>query len=68
MCRAFLTQPGPATGHMQCSIDRSRGTARMYPSYTLTLDIGHKFLLGARKRKKSQASAYVISLDEKVHA
>lgn len=55
-------------GHMQCSIERNRGTARMYPCYTLTLDIGRKFLLGARKRKKSQASAYVISLDEKVRA
>ena len=46
---------------MQCSIVRAKG---LYPSYTLFLDVGHKFLLRARKRKKSKASSYVISLDE----
>ena len=48
---------------MQCSIKRSKG---LYPSYMLFLDVGHKFLLCARKRKKSKASSYVISMDEKV--
>ena len=61
--RAFLTQPGPSTGPMQCSIKRSKG---LYPSYMLYLDVGHKFLLHARKRKKSKASSYVMSLDERV--
>ena len=49
---------------MQCSIRRSKGAAGFYPSYMLFLDVGHKFLLVARKRKKSKASSYVISLDE----
>jgi hypothetical protein len=46
---------------MQCSIVRARG---LFPSYALYLDVGHKFLLRARKRKKAKAAAYVISLDE----
>ena len=45
---------------------RSRGAARLYPRYSLYLDVGHKFLMAARKRKKSKASNYVMSLDEKV--
>ncbi len=66
-CRAFLAQPGPSTGPLQCFIVRSRGAARLYPRYSLYLDVGHKFLMAARKRKKSKASNYVMSLDEKVH-
>ena len=65
-CRAFLGQPGPSTGPLQCFIARSRGAARLYPRYSLFLDVGHKFLMAARKRKKSKASNYVMSLDEKV--
>ena len=65
-CRAFLAQPGPSTGPLQCFIVRSRGAARLYPRYSLYLDVGHKFLMAARKRKKSKASNYVITLDEKV--
>lgn len=68
VCRAFLMQPGPATGAMQCFIVRHRGGGglRLYPRYSLFLDVGHKFLAAARKRKKSKASMYVLSLDEKV--
>ena len=65
-CRAFLAQAGPSTGPLQCFIVRSRGAARLYPRYSLYLDVGHKFLMAARKRKKSKASNYVMSLDEKV--
>lgn len=65
-CRAFLAQPGPSTSPLQCFIVRSRGAARLYPRYSLYLDVGHKFLMAARKRKKSKASNYVMSLDEKV--
>ena len=68
LCRAFLAQPGPSTGPLQCFIVRSRGAARLYPRYSLYLDVGHKFLMAARKRKKSKASNYVMSLDEKVCA
>ncbi|CAL8469835.1 g9377 [Coccomyxa elongata] len=66
--RAFLGQPGPSTGAMQCFIVRHRGgsgSSRLYPRYLLFLDVGHKFLAAARKRKKSKASMYVMSLDEK---
>ncbi|BDA43848.1 probable protein king tubby at C-terminar half [Coccomyxa sp. Obi] len=66
--RAFLGQPGPSTGAMQCFIVRHRsgnGGSRLYPRYSLFLDVGHKFLAAARKRKKSKASMYVMSLDEK---
>jgi hypothetical protein len=68
VCRAFLMQPGPSTGAMQCFIVRHRGGggSRLYPRYSLFLDVGHKFLAAARKRKKSKASMYVLSLDEKV--
>ena len=68
VCRAFLMQPGPSTGAMQCFIVRHRGSgsSRLYPRYSLFLDVGHKFLAAARKRKKSKASMYVLSLDEKV--
>lgn len=45
---------------------RSRGAAKLYPRYSLYLDVGHKFLMAARKRKKARASNYVMSLDEKV--
>lgn len=54
---------------MQCFIVRHRGgngASRLYPRYSLFLDVGHKFLAAARKRKKSKASMYVMSLDEKV--
>ena len=54
---------------MQCFIVRHRGGSggsRLYPQYSLFLDVGHKFLAAARKRKKSKASMYVMSLDEKV--
>jgi tubby-related protein 1 len=66
VCRAFLAQPGPATGPLQCFIVRSRGAAKLYPRYSLYLDVGHKFLMAARKRKKARASNYVMSLDETV--
>ena len=45
---------------------RNRGAAKLYPRYSLYLDVGHKFLMAARRRKKSKASNYVMSLDEKV--
>lgn len=51
---------------MQCFIVRDKGASKMYPHYSLYLDVGHKFLLAARKRKKSKASTYVLSLDPKV--
>ena len=77
--RIFLTQPGPEDAPVQCHIVRRVNKSRFlpggnYPEYFLYLDgpgakpgdptNEAKFLLSARKRKKSKSSNYVISLDE----
>lgn len=70
--RVFLMQPGPKNGPILCHIRRSRGSAKMYPKYSLYIggggvegeDATERFLLSARKRKKSKSSNYLISLDE----
>lgn len=49
---AFLQQPGPRVGPVQCYIVRDKGSAKMYPKYSLFLEDGKRFLLAARKRKK----------------
>jgi hypothetical protein len=60
---AFLLQPGPKNGPMQCVIVRDRGSAKMYPRYSLFLEEGRRFLVAARKRKKQTTSNYIISRD-----
>ncbi|KAG2439214.1 hypothetical protein HXX76_004576 [Chlamydomonas incerta] len=60
---AFLQQPGPKSGPVQCVIVRDRGSAKMYPRYSLFLEEGRRFLLSARKRKKQTTSNYIISMD-----
>lgn len=61
--RSFVGQPGPQQGTpVQCSIVRDK-SSKMYPKYTLMLDGENRFLLSARKRKKSRSSNYIISLD-----
>ena len=76
--RMFLMQPGPLDAPVQCHIVRrvTKGylPGRSFPEYFLYLDgpgakpgdptNEAKFLLSARKRKKSKSSNYVISLDE----
>jgi len=62
--RAFLMQPGPRAGPIQCFIRRDKGASKMYPAYKLFLEDGAVFLLSARKRKKSRSSNYVISVSE----
>ena len=76
--RMFLMQPGPLDAPVQCHIVRrvTKGylPGRNFPEYFLYLDgpgakpgdptNEAKFLLSARKRKKSKSSNYVISLDE----
>jgi len=71
--RVFLMRPGPLPGEgaIQCHIRREKGSMG-YPSYSLWLEgeggpgsrDGARFLLSARKRKKSKTSNYLISLDE----
>lgn len=69
--RSFASWPGPRKGCL-CHIVRERGRIGMYPSYKLYLEGGtskpgskdrRKFLLSARKRKKSKSANYLISLD-----
>ena len=76
--RVFLTRPGPEDAPVQCHIVRRVNKGFLpgsnYPEYFLYLDgpgakpgdptNEAKFLLSARKRKKSKSSNYVISLDE----
>jgi len=71
--RVFLLQAGPANGPILCHIRRTK--VGMFPRYQLFLGgdgelngdepgCGERFLLSARKRKKSKSSNYLISLDE----
>lgn len=56
--RAFLMQPGPRMGPIQCRIIREKGSTKMFPSYRLLLEgEGEQFLLSARKRKKVRRAA-----------
>jgi len=69
--RVFLMQPGPRTGPVLCHIRRSKGSS-LYPKYALYLGGGmidgdetsERFMLSARKRKKSKSANYLLSLDE----
>ncbi len=65
----FVLRPAPEGQTVKCRVTREkRGVERsVYPAYYLFLerDEGGKkiFLLGARKRKKSKSSNYLISVD-----
>ncbi|KAK9838369.1 hypothetical protein WJX81_007666 [Elliptochloris bilobata] len=61
--RAFLMQPGPGTGPIQCVLTRERRGAKLFPEYALHLEVGRRFLLAARKRKKSASAHYLLSSD-----
>merc|ERR1712070_1012019 len=70
--RVFLMQPGPKNGPILCHIRRQKGSAKLYPKYQLYIggggvegeDSAERFLLSARKRKKSKSRNYLVSLDE----
>jgi len=64
----FVFQPAPQDEQIQCRITRDRHGIdnRAYPIYYLHLEregMKKVFLLGARKRKKTTTSSYVISTD-----
>lgn len=48
---------------VQCRILRDK-SSKMYPKYQLVLETGTRFLMSARKRKKSKSSNYILSFDE----
>ena len=67
----FVFKPAPLYTQIQCRIirDRSGTENRSYPVYYLHLETEEQkrmrkiFLLGARKRKKTTTSSYIISTD-----
>lgn len=64
----FVFQPAPQDEQIQCRITRDRRGIdnRAYPVYYLHMEregMKKVFLLGARKRKKSATSSYIISTD-----
>ena len=67
-----MNGPGHKEKVIQCQIVRSKGRAPMqYPKYMLYLEEKNsklRFMLSARKRKKSKSSNYLISLDEEDQA
>ena len=48
---------------VQCSIHRDK-SSKMYPKYQLVLESGTRFLMSARKRKKSKTHNYILSFDQ----
>lgn len=60
----FPGSPGPPGFMVRCRIEREKGSDKLHPIYNLYLDDGsNKFLLAARKRKKSKTANYLISSD-----
>eukprot|EP00164_Ancoracysta_twista_P003917 GFYU01005253.1.p1 GENE.GFYU01005253.1~~GFYU01005253.1.p1 ORF type:complete len:415 (+),score=105.05 GFYU01005253.1:142-1245(+) len=63
--RAFLLNPSPRGGVVQCYIIRDKGGMnKFFPKYSLYLKSGDRFLLASRKRKKNKTSNYLISMEE----
>lgn len=54
---------GSREGAVQCRIVRDK-SSKLFPKYRLLLESGPRFLMSARKRKKSKSSNYVLSFDE----
>lgn len=64
--KAFLTQPLPKdVGVVQCYIRRNKsGTNKLFPTYTLYLKDGDRFLMCSKKRPNNKTSNYLISMGE----
>jgi hypothetical protein len=66
--RKFLISPAPrGAGVVQCYIERDRSgiTGKMYPTFSLFLKEGNRFLMAARKRTKNKTSNYLMSMDKR---
>lgn len=52
---------------VQCVIERDRSslTSRLFPTYTLCLQDGSRFLMAARKRPSNKTSNYLLSMDRR---
>ncbi|KNC52683.1 TULP2 protein [Thecamonas trahens ATCC 50062] len=65
--RSFLMRPVPPGHIFKCKVYRERsGTARFFPRFYLYLETDdgspERFLMAARKRKKSKAANYLVSM------
>ena len=59
----FLLNPAPKDQFIQCKIIRHKGLMGRHPSYSLRLQDGNRFLIAARKRKKTKTSQFILSVD-----
>eukprot|EP00240_Pyramimonas_obovata_P003820 CAMPEP_0118927274 /NCGR_PEP_ID=MMETSP1169-20130426/4782_1 /TAXON_ID=36882 /ORGANISM="Pyramimonas obovata, Strain CCMP722" /LENGTH=367 /DNA_ID=CAMNT_0006869011 /DNA_START=209 /DNA_END=1309 /DNA_ORIENTATION=+ len=59
----FLNTPAPQDKLIQCYVRRDKDRTGLYPQFQLYLTNGDQFLLAARRRKKSNSSNYLVSLD-----
>jgi tubby-related protein 1 len=48
---------------VQCYVKREKDSTGIYPEFKLYLQDGDRFLLTARRRKKSKTSNFLISLE-----
>lgn len=64
--RRFLTMPVPrGAGVVQCKIIRNKsGTNKLFPTYTLYLKEGDRFLMTSKKRPNNKTSNYLLSMGE----
>jgi tubby-related protein 1 len=63
----FLLKPVPKTvGMVQCYIKRSKKNSRLFPEYRIYLEVGNRFLMTSKKRKKN-TSNYLISIKRNDH-
>ena len=62
---AHLSRPVPKDTMLRCRLVRKRSAVGNYPTYALYVEDGGdgRFLLAARRRKKSATSNYVLSVD-----
>jgi tubby-related protein 1 len=65
--RRFVTSPVPkSAGIVQCSVERDKsGLGLFYPTYTVQLCDGNKFLMVAKKRQNNKTANYLISVDKR---
>jgi tubby and related proteins len=65
--RRFVTTPVPkSAGIVQCSVERDKsGLGLFYPTYTVQLCDGNKFLMVAKKRQNNKTANYLISVDKR---
>mmetsp|Transcript_30530 Transcript_30530/g.58792 ORF Transcript_30530/g.58792 Transcript_30530/m.58792 type:complete len:481 (+) Transcript_30530:314-1756(+) len=59
----YIGSPSAHDTLTHCYVKREKDKSGMYPQFRMYLSEGDQFLLAARRRKKSQTTNYLISLD-----